>query len=184
MYAYSEWSNAEEEQKKHSEQYSKGLETNANEELDVFVESLEKKGYAHEKAVSTAKELTLKSIKETTDATINASNVANNAGKDITGFQATLSNLAVKQYAVEDYKGLVKKPKTMATVDPATKEKADTKSKATGSKSVTINVSIKDLIGVQNINTTNLKEGAGKIKDLVVAALTGAVNDFQVISGQ
>jgi len=61
--------------------------------------------------------------------------------------------------------------------------KVDTKSKATGNKSITINVSIKDLIGVQNINTTNLKEGAGKIRDVVVATLTGAVNDFQVVAG-
>jgi hypothetical protein len=56
------------------------------------------------------------------------------------------------------------------------------KTKASGSKSVTINVSIKDLIGIQNINTTNLKEGAGKIRDLVVSVLTGAVNDFQVVA--
>lgn len=60
----------------------------------------------------------------------------------------------------------------------------EAKTKATGSKSVTINVSIKDLIGTQNINTTNLRESAGKIKDVVVAALTGAVNDFQIVAGQ
>lgn len=77
-------------------------------------------------------------------------------------------------------------PKAKALASPAKGgiTKVDTKSKATGSKSVTINVSIKDLIGVQNINTTNLKEGTGKIRDLVVSALTGAVNDFQVVAGQ
>lgn len=62
--------------------------------------------------------------------------------------------------------------------------KSDNKLKATGSKSVTINVSIKDLIGTQNINTTNIKEGAGKIKEMVVAALAGAVNDFQIVAGE
>lgn len=97
--------------------------------------------------------------------------------------------LAFKLDATKEYTGpssQIKgaKPKTMASVEPADKTKADTKSKATGSKSVTINVSIKDLIGVQNINTTNLKEGAGKIKDLVVSVLTGAVNDFQVVASQ
>jgi hypothetical protein len=78
-------------------------------------------------------------------------------------------------------------PKTLksplSTTAAAGKVKDTSKTKAVGQKSVTINVSIKDLIGVQNINTTNLKEGAGKIKDLVVAALTGAVNDFQIVAG-
>ena len=59
---------------------------------------------------------------------------------------------------------------------------AEPKTKATGSKSVTINVSIKDLIGTQNINTTNIKEGGAKIRDMIVQVLTGAVNDFQVVA--
>lgn len=59
----------------------------------------------------------------------------------------------------------------------------DAKTKATGSKSITINVSIKDLIGTQNINTTTLKEGAGKIQEMIANALAGAVNDFQIIAG-
>jgi hypothetical protein len=62
---------------------------------------------------------------------------------------------------------------------PAIKEP---KSKATGTKSVTINVSIKDLIGTQNINTTTLKEGLPKIKDMIVQVLSGAVNDFQIVA--
>ena len=56
-----------------------------------------------------------------------------------------------------------------------------TRSQATGSKSITINVSIKDLIGTNNMNITNIKEGANKLQDMVVGALTGAVNDFQLI---
>lgn len=58
----------------------------------------------------------------------------------------------------------------------------DVKTKATGSKSITINVQIKDLVGVQNINTTNLKESAGQIRDMIVKIFSGAVNDFQIVA--
>lgn len=55
------------------------------------------------------------------------------------------------------------------------------KTKATGSKSVTINVTINGgLIHEQTIQTTVVKEAANKVKDLMTAALTDAVNDFQV----
>ena len=57
-----------------------------------------------------------------------------------------------------------------------------TRSQATGSKAITINVSIKDLIGTNNMNITNIKDGANKLQDMVVGALTGAVNDFQLIA--
>lgn len=82
--------------------------------------------------------------------------------------------------------GLIKTPdaKKAGAVPGTGAVTPDAKTKATGSKAVTINVTIKDLIGTQNINTTNLRESAGKIKDVVVAALTGAVNDFQVVAGQ
>lgn len=55
------------------------------------------------------------------------------------------------------------------------------KTKATGSKSVTINVTIQKL-GETHIEVTNIKEGYKKLKDGIVNALTGAVNDFQVVA--
>ena len=55
------------------------------------------------------------------------------------------------------------------------------KSVAEGTKVTTINVSIKDLIGEYNLNVTNVREGSEKVKQMVVDALTGAVNDFQLI---
>ena len=58
------------------------------------------------------------------------------------------------------------------------------KTKATGSKSVTINVSIKDLIGTYNMNVTNIKEMGNNIREHVVAALVSATNDFQLATGQ
>lgn len=63
------------------------------------------------------------------------------------------------------------------------KKKTGEKSQAVGSKAVTINVSIKDLIGTNNINVTNIKEMGSKVKEVVVSALMGAVNDFQITAG-
>jgi len=55
------------------------------------------------------------------------------------------------------------------------------KTKATGSKTVTINVTIKDLINTYNSNVTNVKESMGSLKNIVVKTLTEAVNDFQIV---
>jgi hypothetical protein len=62
--------------------------------------------------------------------------------------------------------------------------KAPTFDKAQGQKSVTINVSIKDLIGTYNSTITNVQGNAERIKELILGALTGAVNDFQIVAGQ
>ncbi len=55
------------------------------------------------------------------------------------------------------------------------------KTKATGSKSVTINVHIQKL-GETHIAVTNIKEGLTKLHDQIVNVLSGAVNDMQVVS--
>lgn len=70
------------------------------------------------------------------------------------------------------------KSSAKASVTPAAK------TKATAARSVTINVSIGDLIKEFNINTTNIKEGAYKVREAVTNALMGAVNDFQITAGQ
>lgn len=74
-------------------------------------------------------------------------------------------------------KALTNKSKTANTGAP----KFD---KAQGQKSITINVSIKDLIGTYNSTVTNVQGNATKIKEAVLGALTGAVNDFQIVAGQ
>jgi hypothetical protein len=62
-------------------------------------------------------------------------------------------------------------------------KKKDTSAKsATGQKVYTINIKIDNLIKEQVINTTNLREGAGKIKDMVTEVLLAAVNDSQMIA--
>lgn len=53
-------------------------------------------------------------------------------------------------------------------------------SKAVGSKNVTINVQVDNLIKESKVYVSNVKEGASRIHDVVVQALTGALNDFQV----
>lgn len=55
------------------------------------------------------------------------------------------------------------------------------KTRATGAKNVTINVSIKSLIDHYNSNVTNIKESNKQLRDLIVAELTTAVNDFQIV---
>ncbi len=82
-------------------------------------------------------------------------------------------------------KGLVPAAKTGGRVkSKPTVAPPETKTKATGSKNVTINVTIKDLIGTYNSNITNVKEASADIRAQVVAALTSAVNDFQIVAGE
>jgi hypothetical protein len=64
-----------------------------------------------------------------------------------------------------------------------TPSKTSTASKAVGSKSITINVSIQKF-GETTINATTIKEGLSKMGDQVQAALMGAINDFRIVAGQ
>ena len=50
-----------------------------------------------------------------------------------------------------------------------------------GQKVTTINIKIENLVREFKVQTTNMQEGAAKAKDIVVKALTGAVNDAQLI---
>jgi tape measure domain-containing protein len=52
-----------------------------------------------------------------------------------------------------------------------------------GSKVTTINVSIGKLIEEFKIQTTNIGEGAGKVREMVAQALLSAVNDSQITAG-
>lgn len=91
----------------------------------------------------------------------------------------------VRENAARDFKkglGLIPSGRKGSNAVPAgSKTLSDPKTKATGSKSVTINVVIQKL-GETIINTTNIKEGAKELHNRVVSALTGAVNDFQIVA--
>ena len=68
-----------------------------------------------------------------------------------------------------------------AKASGATPPKTD---KATGSKSVTINMQINDIIKEFTINTTNIKEGANRVKDMVADALLNSINSSLHTAGQ
>lgn len=66
--------------------------------------------------------------------------------------------------------------------DAPTKDKKGT-SGVSGSKVVTVNVTIGNLINDFRIQTTNIQESTTAIKDKVLQALTSAVNDSQLVAG-
>jgi len=57
-------------------------------------------------------------------------------------------------------------------------------SKPAGSKNVNIRIDIKELIHQFTVQTTNITEGVGKIKEKVTQALLSAVNDSQIVAGE
>lgn len=71
----------------------------------------------------------------------------------------------------------------MAPAGPAAKgTKTPSAANVTGQKVYTINISIDSLVKDFKVQTTNMTEGAGKVKDLVTQALLSAVNDSQIIA--
>ena len=77
-------------------------------------------------------------------------------------------------------------PKTQKTAKPATTTAATTKEprSASGQKNVTINVSIGSLIKDFTVKTTNIQEGAAKVREMVAQTLLSATNDSQILAGQ
>lgn len=78
------------------------------------------------------------------------------------------------------------KEKKLYDIKPAGAEaaKKDTSPKgASGTKSVTINITIDKLIESFKIQTTNIGEGANKIREKVAETLLSAINDSQVVAG-
>jgi hypothetical protein len=78
-------------------------------------------------------------------------------------------------------------PKTIAKKakqGPVGPEGKAASAKATGSKNVVINIKIDNLVREFQVRTTNIREGAGQVKEMVAQALLSAVNDSQVTAGQ
>lgn len=102
------------------------------------------------------------------------------------GYQAGMADFAKDQAAKKEAEAQGGTPTPSAGLSSAGANGANPtpskgKSVAQGTKVTTINVSIKDLIGEYNMNVTNVREGSEKVKQMVVDALMGAVNDFQLI---
>jgi phage-related protein len=94
-------------------------------------------------------------------------------------------SLGVKP-VTEDKKTTTKAPGKgmLPSAEPmsATKGKVPSAANVTGQKVYTINISIDSLVKDFKVQTTNITEGAGKVKELVTQALLSAVNDSQIIA--
>ena len=102
------------------------------------------------------------------------------------GYTAGIGDFAKEQSEKKDgksKKGLgAVTPMTTNSMSGAGKEKKQTAG-VSGSKVVTVNVTIGNLINDFRIQTTNIQESTTAIKDKVLQALTSAVNDSQIIAG-
>lgn len=110
-------------------------------------------------------------------------NVGSNFQK---GYSKGVADIAAKDLKGENPtgKGMAKMPSGTA---PAFSEKTKalktpSAANVTGQKVYTINISIDSLVKDFKVQTTNMTEGAGKVKDLVTQALLSAVNDSQIIA--
>jgi Prophage tail length tape measure protein len=115
-------------------------------------------------------------------------NLAGAGAKKILEMRKSLDLVLPEETAKKDNK-LKEKPKGLASVKPMSigevgKEKKDKSSGVTGSKSVTINVTIGNLVNEFTVKTTNITEGSKDIKDKIAMVLTSALNDSQIIAGQ
>lgn len=114
-----------------------------------------------------------------------------NSGRKLAEGFKTGYDEGMKDFAADQAAKTVGAPKNVAAPaatgnkpTPAiTPAKAETKG-AQGAKAVTINVTIGSLIKDFKIQTTNVTEGAAKVRELVAQALVNATNDSQLIAGQ
>ena len=74
-------------------------------------------------------------------------------------------------------------PKNFKSISNFTPKETKGTSGVSGSKVVTVNVTIGNLINDFRIQTTNIQESTTAIKDKVLQALTSAVNDSQLVAG-
>ena len=112
-----------------------------------------------------------------------------NAGKRLAGSFKKGYDEGLKDFADDQAKKAIAAPKTVVKAGGKMKDMAAPAAKdetkgAQGQKAVTINVSIGNLIKDFKIQTTNITEGAGKIREMVAQALVSATNDSQLIAGQ
>lgn len=114
-----------------------------------------------------------------------------NSGRKLAEGFKTGYDEGMKDFAADQAAKTVAAPKNVAApaatgnkpMPPITPAKAETKG-AQGAKAVTINVTIGSLIKDFKIQTTNVTEGAAKVRELVAQALVNATNDSQLIAGQ
>lgn len=160
---------------------------NSKEDLNVskLRDAQKKSGLSKSEFISSSQKKLDKAFKESNEAF----GKALKSGESTTAIDNKIIELKTAQRALDTFRK--DGNKSLTTMGDGAKSDTKIKSKvseqagktnAIGSKSVTINVSIKDLIGTYNTNVTNMKEGADKIREIVVNALAGAINDFQIVA--
>lgn len=112
------------------------------------------------------------------------SSQADELNKAISDKKYLIEQFEAQKAGVKEFSntGLVSKGSALTNASQTTKSpKVSTRSQAQGTKVTTINMSIRELIHEFNINTTNVKEGAYKVSEMITNAITGALNDSQLI---
>lgn len=166
-----------------NERQNKKGTTDSNEEfikqkVDKYVQLEKQSGLSHAAYIKNEKERIDKSEKE-----INAYNseALKTGGKTKDVQDVFLEREALSRFGGPKALGKAAGAGAGAKATGATPPKTD---KATGSKSVTINMQINDIIKEFTINTTNIKEGANRVKDMVADALLNSINSSLHTAGQ
>lgn len=114
------------------------------------------------------------------------SSQADDMAKERQKYAGDLETIKAKLGAVTEFEnqGLVNSSKASTSANTSVQKVGKTRAetRAVGSKSVTINVHNDSIIKAFTIQTTNIKEGTDKLKEMVVNALASALNDFQVVA--
>lgn len=103
------------------------------------------------------------------------------------GYEAGVADFNKPEFTAGKGNGLenaVTAPKTNKGATGANAATTKEPRSATGQKSVTISVTIGNLIKDFSVKTTNIQEGAGKVREMVAQALLSATNDSQILAGQ
>jgi len=180
--AYNMLSDAEERRKKGDEALKNMAVKDASEFLDQQTKTYEKT-MKHDEALAAAKKNYITQLNAQHDDLEARINKTDGDGEEYRHLQARINYINKAIETAQGYTGLIPSKKATAIAKTGgTAAKDDTKMKATSARSVTINVSIKDLIGTFNSNITNLKSMTNDVRQQVVNALTSAVNDFQIVA--
>jgi len=100
------------------------------------------------------------------------------------GYKEGLDSFAKDNLKTTPGKEKSKRPGGIAPLDMTLGAGGKDKSKSvSGPKVITINVTIGNLINDFQIKTTNMVESSQAVHDKIVQALTGAINDSQIIAG-
>lgn len=180
--AYNMLSDAEDRRKKGDQDLRDMAKKDAEEQL-AWSTGVFEKTMAHDAAVAKAKKTYLYELQQQYNELEESINKTDGTGEEYRHLQGRINYIREAMKSAEGYTGLVPSKKASAIAKTGTTPvKDDSKSKATSARAVTINVSIKDLIGTYNSNITNIKEMSADIRQQVVNALTSAVNDFQIVA--